>query len=86
MLLKYFIKFLKEEKAYTSYRKNLMKEPDVNLVKQNFFNKKIKNENISEADSLILGAFTWSETIEGSRYWHNLYQKWCDYLKENYNL
>lgn len=85
MLLKCFIKFLKEEKAYTSYRKNLMKEPDVNLVKRNFFNKKIKNENISEAGSLILGAFTWRETKEGYNYWHNLAEKWSNKLS-NYDI
>lgn len=78
MLLRRFIKFLKEEKAYVSYRKMLINQPNTNMVKNMFYGKKIENKNISQVGCLILGAFTWSESIEGAGYWLELYKKWCD--------
>lgn len=84
MLLRRFIKFLKEEKAYASYRKMLINQPNTNIIKKMFYGKKIEKQNISQVGCLILGAFTWSESIEGASYWFELYKKWCDIEEGRY--
>ena len=42
MLLRRFIKFLKEEKAYASYRKMLINQPNTNIIKKMFYGKNTK--------------------------------------------
>lgn len=59
-----FITFLEENDAYCKFISNINK--DVYSY--------VKNTN--DTDSLILHAFTWSNTNEGTYYWHKLSDKW----------
>ena len=74
MLLKRFIKFLKEEGAYEQYRTLILKQPNYNCVKMSILSKNIE----SQKSSLIMGAFTWHDTKEGCDFWREIHKKWID--------
>ena len=67
---KAFVKFLKDHKAYHKYFVNL-RESRENIY--SFLNDLVMND---QAQELIVYAFGWSSTEEGSWFWSNLHSKW----------
>jgi hypothetical protein len=67
---KAFVKFLKDHKAYHKYFINLRRSrEDIH----SFLNDLVMND---QAQELIVYAFGWSATAEGSGFWSNLHKKW----------
>ena len=67
---KAFAKFLKDHKAYHKYFINL-RESREDIY--SFLNDLVMND---QAQELIVYAFGWSATEEGSGFWSNLHSKW----------
>ena len=67
---KAFVKFLKDHKAYHKYFTNLRESREVIY---SFLNDLVMND---QAQELIMYAFGWSATEEGSGFWSNLHNKW----------
>ena len=74
--LKYFIRFLKEEKLYTPFMNNYKtfnKEPDKRNVLDFLF-------LVTDYDALNL-AYNWWYTDEGKSFWRMMHDKWNLLLK-----
>ena len=79
ILSKLFIKFLKDNNSLNAYISNLN-----NIGKDyKYFRKDLFQRNAISCDYffydalfLILGAFDWEKTMEGSDYWAKLSGKW----------
>lgn len=67
---KAFVKFLKDHKAYHKYFINLRRSRE---DMYSFLNDLVTND---QAQELIVYAFGWSSTAEGSGFWSNLHKKW----------
>ena len=67
---KAFAKFLKDHKAYHKYFTNL-RESREDIY--SFLNELVMNDQPQE---LIVYAFGWASTEEGSGFWSNLHCKW----------
>ena len=72
-----FLRFLKEEGVYGEWVYNIRKQhPTTDL---DFWEKKWKNEVLSEENKCIEGifyAFYWDDTRQGRHFWSKLNNKW----------
>lgn len=73
----FFLRFLKENKAFYPYQKALLKHRGIS-----FFNELCNNNDIRIIDL----SFTWSNTIEGHSFWcclnANFMNEWLSYKKK----
>ena len=67
-----FIRFLKEEKIYYPFRRNVV---NINVLKKHLRN--VKKENA------IYDAFIWRNTIEGQDFWAIMNSRWHSFLGKN---
>jgi hypothetical protein len=83
--IKIFLNFLKENNALYTYKKDVLKynkskKNSTNLYEQinPFVNKKLFSENAFDGGfrGLIIGAFPWGYTNEGTDFWSKLHTKW----------
>ena len=74
---KAFAKFLKDHKAYHKYFTNLRESRE---DMYSFLNDLVMND---QAQELIVYAFGWSATKEGSRFWSYVQDAWRRYLYKN---
>lgn len=76
----FFLRFLKENKAFYPYQKALLKHRDIS-----FFKELCNNNNIRIIDF----SFTWSYTIQGHSFWSCLHRKfmyeWLTYARDKCN-
>ena len=85
-LPQHFTFFLKKEKCYTKYLKNIMTSQAIRTRLSwnhpadivDFF--KIYKNNPKR---WILSTFDWSETLEGHNYWDYIHEKWEKFLFQN---
>lgn len=71
ILLQLFYRFLKFNNAFNLFKYNATLN---NLKGSGSY--KIKNIDKIVSNNLIINAFNWGNTKEGSDYWYELYHKW----------
>lgn len=64
-----FIRFLKEEKIYHLYKRNIAAYRAVEFI-----------EDAIHQDLYISGAFDWASSYEGTHFWRNQHKKWLNEL------
>ena len=81
LIMRHFIAFLKGNNALDKYLFNI-KLPN-NPYSEYFIHKRLFSKNalnksyfLDDAELLILAAFRWRDTIEGSYYWEALSDDW----------
>lgn len=72
---KFFVKFLKENKCLSSFKRNYFKQKSKN---HRNLNSIIKNNY----PSVIVYSFTWDQTFEGQEFWEDLHYKWRHLLMD----
>lgn len=71
------LKLLIEEKALSSFVKNLIKDTEVNSLVILNYNKtrRIVNLMTDFPHNIILRSFTWRKSEKGNDFWSNLFKK-----------
>ena len=77
---KLFIRFLKENNAYSFYVKNLKSSKRRLFIIDNLVEKAMTNITCSE----ILSSFSWRYTNEGFDFWDELNNKWMTLIIYEY--
>lgn len=81
-MAKIFIRFLKDEDAYSKFKNNYF------LLNSNFkrYNRGLDTYLQTVVCELLISmAFDWDSTTEGIGYWHLVEKKWIIYLRK-YNI
>lgn len=71
------LKLLIEEKALSTFVRNLIKDTEANSLVRSNYNKtkQIVNLMTNSPHGIILRSFIWSKTDEGYDFWYDIYEK-----------
>jgi hypothetical protein len=72
--IKLFVKFLKKNGVYNIYFKNLTE------IRHNYFDFVKNMIKYGTPEDLIMYAFGWDNTEEGSLFWATLNNDWCNII------
>ena len=71
---KIFLSFLKQRKIYSLYYKNYN-----NFCTRHKNCRFIKDKN--KYTEWVLGAFSWSSTMEGLKFWDMIHKEWLNHIR-----